>query len=155
MDVHALASRIRHSGYGPASAEAVERQVAAIAARLAEYAADFGYAPDALGPGQAEALEEVYLSERDVPAVEAGHVRELHEAHEAGAIPHNDDIAVLAVDPELWDDYAVMSAAEARHRGLRAVYHAGLLARRLAGAGLTDDLAEEIAWEITSEVSPR
>ena len=28
------------------------------------------------------------------------------------------------------------------------------LAERLAGAELTDALAEEIAWEITSEVSP-
>jgi len=155
VDVHALAGRVRNSGYGPASAEAVRRQTAAIAERLAAYAADFGYNPAALEPEQADVLAEVYLSERDVPVVEAEHIRELYEAHEVDAIPYNDDIAVLAVDPDLWDDYAVMSAAEALSRGLRAVYHARLLAERLAGAELTDDLAEEIAWEVTSEVSPR
>ena len=128
MDVHALAGRVRNSGYGPASAEAVRRQTAAIAERLAAYAADFGYNPAALEPEQADVLAEVYLSERDVPVVEAEHIRELYEAHEVDAIPYNDDIAVLAVDPDLWDDYAVMSAAEALSRGLHAVYHARLLA---------------------------
>ncbi|GLU46555.1 hypothetical protein [Nocardiopsis ansamitocini] len=155
MDVQELADRVRAASYGPASAEAVERQLTAIAARLTEYAEDFGYSPDLLGEEQAEALEEVYLSERDVPEVDAELIRELHESHEAGAIPHNDDMAVLAVDPAYWDGYAVLSAADAQYKGLHAVYQATGLAERLAGAELTEELAEEIAWEVTSEVSPR
>lgn len=155
MDVRELADRIRRASYGPATAEAVERQVSAIAARLAEYADDFGYDPGSLGPERARVLEEVYLTERTVPVVEAEHIEEMYRAHEPGAIPHNDDIAVLAVHPDHWDDYAVLSSADAQHKGLRAVYHAGRLAERLGGAELTDELAEEIAWEVTSEVSPR
>lgn len=85
----------------------------AIAQRLTRYAAEFGYNPAALEPEQADALSEVYLAERDVPVVEADHIRELYEAHDMDAIPYNDDIAVLAIDPDVWDDYAVMSAGEA------------------------------------------
>ncbi|WP_243742410.1 hypothetical protein [Actinorugispora endophytica] len=150
-----MADRVRRSSYGAAGADAVERQVTAIAARLAEYAEDFGYSPGSLGEEQAEVLAEVYLAERDVPVVEAEHIRDMYEAHEPGSVPHNDDIAVLAVDGDHWDDYAVMSSADAQHKGMVAVYHAGLLAERLNGAELTDELAEEIAWEVTSEVSPR
>lgn len=154
MDVRTLAARIRNSSYGPASPEAVKRQTVAIAQRLTRYAAEFGYNPAALEPEQADALSEVYFAERDVPVVEADHIRELYEAHDMDAIPYNDDIAVLAIDPDVWDDYAVMSAGEALVKGMRTVYHARKLAERLAGAELTDELAEEIAWEITSEVSP-
>ncbi|GAB3214103.1 hypothetical protein ACQEU5_03665 [Marinactinospora thermotolerans] len=154
MDVQGLAGRIRETSYGPASAQAVERQVAAIARRLGELAADFGYDADDLTPPQAAALEDSYVAERTFPHVEADDIREIHEAHEPGAIPHNDDITVLAVDPELWEDYAIMSAGEAQRLGFRVLYHAARLAERLDGAELTDDLAERIAWEVTSEVAP-
>ncbi|CAM4122062.1 hypothetical protein GCM10009799_28280 [Nocardiopsis rhodophaea] len=154
MDIQELAARVRAASYGPASAEAVDRQVGVIAKRLDVLAADFGYDPGALSIGQAAVLEEVYLTERNVPAVEADDIRELYEAHEPGAVPQNEDMHVIAVDPTLWQEYALMSAGEARALGFHVVFDAARLARRLGDAELTDDLADTIAWELTSEASP-
>ncbi|GAA3749658.1 hypothetical protein HDA32_001101 [Spinactinospora alkalitolerans] len=155
MDVHELAVRIRDASYGAASAEAVRRQVAGIEQVLGAHADDFGYDRGDLSVEQAAALEENYTAERDLPVVAADDIRDLYEAHEPGAVPHNDDVIVIAVDPSLWEDYAIVSAGEAGALGFRVLYRATQLAERLGGAELTDDLAEEIAWEVTSEVSPR
>jgi hypothetical protein len=153
-DVQRLAARVRAACLGPAGAEAVRRQIDAIARVLAEHADAFGYDPGALSPEQADALQDAYLSERDLPVVEADDIRDIHEAHEPDAIPHNSDIAVLAVDPRDWTGYTVTSAGEAERQGMAVLYTAARLAERLSGADLTDDLAEDIAWEVTSEVSP-
>ncbi|MFC4560239.1 hypothetical protein ACFO4E_00060 [Nocardiopsis mangrovi] len=154
MDIHRLAVRIRGEVLGPASAAAVARQIEGIERLLAGHADAFGYDHERLSGEQADALAENLLAERDLPVVEADDIRDIHEAHEAGAVPHNSDITVLAVDPATWGHYAVMSAGEAEQRAFRVVYTAAQLAERLGGRELTDDLAEEISWEVTSEVSP-
>nr|WP_221308704.1 hypothetical protein [Nocardiopsis mwathae] len=149
-----MAARVRAASYGPASAEAVDRQTGVIAKRLDVLAADFGYDPGALSVEQAAVLEEVYLTERDVPVVEADDIRDLYDAHEPDAVPHNEDMHVIAVDPTLWQEYALMSAGEAGALGFHVVFDAARLATRLGGTELTDELADAIAWELTSEVSP-